>query len=104
MLEIFWNEKRQTKYGVLCARINDSEFETKSSKKKLRTNQRQIELPKDIRRYLQDVVNRDLNYTVGSEYACADSTDFEIEALKNQLTELKKTVYEIKDNKGNLWS
>ena len=61
--------------------------------------QHQIELPGDTWQDLQDyVINRDPNYTVSSEYACAGSSNLnnqsEFQALKNQLTESTKLLKE----------
>ena len=70
---------------------------------KQKAHQRQIEHPGDTWQDLKDyVINRDLSYTVSSEYACAGSSNFdnqsEIQALKNQLTELTNLMKENKIN------
>ena len=72
---------------------------------KQKAHKRQIEHPGDTWQDLQDyVINRDLckSYTVSSEYACAGSSNFdnqsEIQALKNQLTELTNLMKENKIN------
>ena len=68
-----------------------------------KAHQRQIEHPGDTWQDLQDyVINRDLSYTVSSEYACAGSPNFdkqsEIQTLKNKITELKNLMKENKIN------
>ena len=88
--------KELQKNGVFCARINAPILKQKA-------HQRQIEHPGGTWQDLQDyVINRDLSYTVSSEYACAGSSNFdnqsEIQALKNQLTELTNLMKENKIN------
>ena len=73
----------------------------KIKKLKQKAHQRQIEHPGDTWQDLQDyVINRDLSYTLSSEYTCADSSNFdnqsEIQAQKNQLTELTNLMKENK--------